>query len=279
MSVNSCSGVFPPISPRLARPGGAARCVMIGFERKGAGVVIRLDQPQRMNALTEPMVEALAAAVDAAVVSGARALMITGAGRAFCAGGTLSEPLPDDAGAILESHINPLLLQLADLPIPVIAAVNGPAIGAGASIALAADMILMSRSAFLAYAFAQVGLAPDGGASWLLPRTLGWHRAMGLMMTGARISAEQAVDWGLAWKAVEAEALAGEAESLLEQLASGPTLAYAAVRRTARAALDLDFTGALAAEREAQKQAGRTADFHEGAAAFIARRPARFSGR
>jgi 2-(1,2-epoxy-1,2-dihydrophenyl)acetyl-CoA isomerase len=140
-------------------------------------------------------------------------------------------------------------------------------------------MILMSRSAFLAYAFAQVGLAPDGGASWLLPRTLGWHRAMGLMMTGARISADQAVDWGLAWKAVEAEALAGEAESLLEQLASGPTLAYAAVRRTARAALDLDFTGALAAEREAQKQAGRTADFHEGAAAFIARRPARFSGR
>lgn len=252
---------------------------MIGFERKGEGVVIRLDQPQRMNALTEPMVEALAAAVDAAVVSGARALMITGAGRAFCAGGTLSEPLPDDAGAILESHINPLLLQLADLPIPVIAAVNGPAIGAGASIALAADMILMSRSAFLAYAFAQVGLAPDGGASWLLPRTLGWHRAMGLMMTGERISAEQAVDWGLAWKAVEAEALAGEAESLLEQLASGPTLAYAAVRRTARAALDLDFTGALAAEREAQNRAGRTADFHEGAAAFIARRPARFSGR
>ena len=252
---------------------------MIGFERKGDGAVVRLEQPQRMNALTEPMVEALDAAIDAAVASGARALMITGAGRAFCAGGTLSEPLPDDAGAILESHINPLLLKLADLPIPLVAAVNGPAIGAGASIALAADMIVMSRSAFLAYAFAQVGLAPDSGASWLLPRTLGWHRAMSLMMTGDRITADQAVDWGLAWKAVDPELLASEAEALLERLASGPTQAYAAVRRTARAALDLGFAQALDLEREAQGEAGRTADFREGAAAFIARRPARFSGR
>ena len=252
---------------------------MIDYERKGAGAVVRLDQPQRMNALTEPMVEALDTAVDAAVASGARALMITGAGRAFCAGGTLSEPLPEDAGAILESHINPLLLKLADLPIPLIAAVNGPAIGAGASIALAADMIVMSRAAFLAYAFAQVGLAPDGGASWLLPRTLGWHRAMGLMMTGERISAEQAVDWGLAWKAVEPEALEEEAAALLARLVDGPTLAYAAVRRTARAALDLGFAPALELERQAQGEAGRTADFKEGAAAFIARRPARFAGR
>lgn len=256
---------------------------MIDYERKGAGAVIRLDQPQRMNALTEPMIEALDAAVDAAVASGARALMITGAGRAFCAGGTLSE-LPDDpslidAGLILETHINPLLLKLADLPIPLIAAVNGPAIGAGASIALAADMIVMSRSAFLSYAFAQVGLAPDGGASWLLPRTLGWHRAMSLMMTGERISAEQAVDWGLAWKAVDPETLTGEAEALLERLANGPTLAYAAVRRTARAALDLGFAQALDVEREAQGDAGRTADFREGAAAFLARRPAQFTGR
>lgn len=256
---------------------------MIDYERKGAGAVIRLDQPQRMNALTEPMIEALDAAVDAAVASGARALMITGAGRAFCAGGALSE-LPDDpslidAGLILETHINPLLLKLADLPIPLIAAVNGPAIGAGASIALAADMIVMSRSAFLSYAFAQVGLAPDGGASWLLPRTLGWHRAMSLMMTGERISAEQAVDWGLAWKAVDAETLTSEAEALLERLANGPTLAYAAVRRTARAALDLGFAQALDVEREAQGDAGRTADFREGAAAFLARRPAQFTGR
>lgn len=252
---------------------------MIGFECRGAGAVIRLDQPQRMNSLNEPMIEALDAAVDAAVASGARALMITGTGRAFCAGGTLSEPLPEDAGAILDSHINPLLLKLADLPIPLIAAVNGPAIGAGASIALAADMIVMSRSAFLAYAFAQVGLAPDGGASWLLPRTLGWHRAMSLMMTGERITADQAVDWGLAWKAVEPEALEGEAEALLERLAAGPTLAYAALRRTARAALDLDFARALDVERQAQGQAGRTVDFREGAAAFIARRPAQFTGR
>lgn len=252
---------------------------MIGFERKGEGAIIRLEQPERMNALSEPMMEALDAAVDAAVASGARAIMLTGAGRAFCAGGTLSEPLPDDAGRILETHINPLLLKLADLPLPLIAAVNGPAIGAGASIALAADLILMSRSAFLSYAFAQVGLAPDGGASWLLPRTLGWHRAMGLMMTGERITAEQAVTWGLAWKAVEPEALCAEAEALLERLAAGPTLAYAAVRRTARAALDLGFAQALDIEREAQCEAGRSADFKEGAAAFLARRPARFTGR
>ncbi|WEK57985.1 MAG: enoyl-CoA hydratase-related protein [Candidatus Brevundimonas phytovorans] len=252
---------------------------MIGFERKGEGAIIRLDQPERMNALSEPMMEALDAAVDAALASGARALMLTGAGRAFCAGGALSAPLPDDAGLILETHINPLLLKLADLPIPLIAAVNGPAIGAGASIALAADMILMSRSAFLSYAFAQVGLAPDSGASWLLPRTLGWHRALGLMMTGERITAEQAVAWGLAWKAVDPEALSGEAEVLLERLSNGPTLAYAAARRTARAALDLGFAQALDVEREAQADAGRTADFQEGAAAFGARRPARFVGR
>src|SRR5690606_5102081 len=254
-------------------------CAMIGFERRGAGAIIRMDQPERMNALTEPMVEALDFAVDAAVASGARALMLTGSGRAFCAGGTLSEPLPDDAGAILATHINPLLLKLADLPIPLIAAVNGPAIGAGASLALAADMIVMSRSAFLSYAFAQVGLAPDSGASWLLPRTLGWHRAMSLMMTGERITADQAVDWGLARKAVEPEALEGEAEALLERLAAGPTLAYAALRRTARGALDRDFARALDVERQAQGQAGRTADFREGAAAFIARHPAQFTGR
>ncbi|MNY08756.1 1,2-epoxyphenylacetyl-CoA isomerase [compost metagenome] len=124
-----------------------------------------------------------------------------------------------------------------------------------------------------------MGLAPDGGASWLLPRTLGWHRAMSLMMTGERITAEQAVTWGLAWKAVDPEALIGEAEALLERLSTGPTLAYAAVRRTARAALDLGFAQALDVEREAQGDAGRTADFKEGASAFLARRPVQFTGR
>lgn len=251
---------------------------MIGFERRGDGVIIRLDQPERMNALTPQMVEALDAAVDAAAASGARALMLTGAGRAFCAGGTLSEPLPEDAGQILETHINPLLLKLADLPMPVIAAVNGPAVGAGASIALAADMILMSRSAFMSWAFAQVGLAPDGGASWLLPRTLGWHRALGLMMSSERVDADQAVAWGLAWKAVDDERLADEAGVLLDRLSSGPTLALSAVRRTARNALELGFAEALQIERQAQQTAGKTADFREGAAAFIERRRASFSG-
>jgi len=270
---------LPSFLPHLRPGGGAMRFAMIQYESVGQTAVIRLDRPERMNALTEPMVEAFSQAVDKALDAGTRALLITGAGRCFCAGGTLSEPLPDDAGLILETHINPLLLKLADLPVPVVAAVNGPAIGAGASIALAADMLIVSRSAFLSYAFAQVGLTPDGGASWLLPRTLGWHRAMSVMMTGERITADQAYEWGLAWKVVEAEALETEALTLTQRLASGPTKAFAALRRTARRALDIDFAEALKSERQAQYDAGRTEDFREGAAAFIERRPACFSGR
>lgn len=252
---------------------------MIHYECAGQVAVIRLDRPERMNALTEPMVEAFSQAVDKALEEGARAMLITGSGRCFCAGGTLSEPLPEDAGLILETHINPLLIKLADVPVPVVAALNGPAIGAGASIALAADMLLMSKSSFLSYAFTQVGLSPDGGASWLLPRTLGWHRAMSLMMTGEKISPDQAHEWGLVWKVVEAEALEAEALALSQRLAAGPTKAIAALRQTARKALDLEFNQALKIEREAQFESGRTEDFKEGAAAFSERRQPVFKGR
>ena len=250
----------------------------IRYERVGDGAVLTLDHPERMNAVSEPLLEGLSEGLDRAVAEGARAILLTGAGRAFCAGGTIAEPLPEDAGAILETHLNPLLMKLAALPVPLIAAVNGPAIGAGMSLALSADLVVAARSARFGAGFVQVGLVPDGGLSWLLARSIGYHRAMAVLIQGATLDAEQALALGLATRVVADEVLADETRGLLLQLASGPTLSLAATRRLVREALDRDWTAALAAERAAQGAAGRTSDFREGASAFIGRRKPQFTG-
>jgi len=254
----------------------------IRVEQSPAAVAtITLARPQTLNALTGAMVDELRAAVEEAGGSGARCLLITGEGRGFSSGADLASGggLPDDAGAALEKHFNPLIEALFALPIPVVAAVNGPAAGAGCSLALAADLVVAARSAYFLQAFVNVGLIPDAGATWLLPRLVGRTRAMEMMMLGDRIGAEQARAWGLISRVVDDEHLASESVALATRLAQGPTVALGLVRKLARDAQHMPLTDALAAERTAQREAGRTGDFKGAVMAFLQKRPPHFEGR
>jgi 2-(1,2-epoxy-1,2-dihydrophenyl)acetyl-CoA isomerase len=245
-----------------------------------AVATITLARPERLNALSAQTVDELRSAVEQAGRSGARCLMITGEGRGFSSGADLAGGgLPDDAGAALEQHFNPLIEALFALPIPVVAAVNGPAAGAGCSLALSADIVIAARSAYFLQAFINIGLIPDAGATWLLPRLAGRARAIEMMMLGERISAEQARDWGLISRVVDDEYFTSEAIALATRLAQGPTVALGLIRRLAREAEQLPLSEALAAERIAQRQAGRSEDFVQAVAAFLEKRQPRFEGR
>jgi 2-(1,2-epoxy-1,2-dihydrophenyl)acetyl-CoA isomerase len=246
-----------------------------------AVATVTMARPQTLNALSGAMVDELRAAVEEAGSSGARCLLLTGEGRGFSSGADLASGggLPDDAGAALEEHFNPLIEALFALPIPVVAAVNGPAAGAGCSLALAADIVIAGRSAYFLQAFVNIGLIPDAGATWLLPRLAGRARAMEMMMLGERVSAEQALEWGLVSRIVEDEHLASEAVRLATQLAQGPTLALGLIRKLARESQHLPLTDALAAERLAQRDAGRTEDFRGAVMAFLQKRQPRFEGK
>jgi 2-(1,2-epoxy-1,2-dihydrophenyl)acetyl-CoA isomerase len=256
------------------------------FEEADGVASLTLNRPAQLNAMNTAMVGEMIHALDRVRDEGAsRCLLLTGAGRAFSsgadlAGGELSagDGLPD-TGAVLESHFNPLLERLMALPVPVVCAVNGAAAGAGCSIALAGDIVLAGRSAYLLQAFINIGLVPDVGATWMLPRLAGKARATAMMMLGERIKAEQAADWGLIYKMVEDEALAQEARALAQKLAAGPTRAHALIRQGIRACLDTSLAEALRMERAHQREAGRTADFSEGVQAFLEKRPARFMGK
>lgn len=254
----------------------------IRLETSPAAVAtVTLARPQSLNALSGAMVDELRAAVEEAGGSGARCLLITGEGRGFSSGADLASGggLPDDAGAALEQHFNPLIESLAALPIPVVTAVNGPAAGAGCSLALAADIVIVGRSAYFLQAFVNIGLIPDAGATWLLPRLAGRARAMEMMMLGERIPAEKALEWGLVSRVVEDEHLASESVRLATQLARGPTLALGLIRKLAREAQHLPLTEALAAERVAQRDAGRSDDFKGAVIAFLQKRQPMFEGR
>lgn len=251
----------------------------VRYEAVGDGAILTLDRPERMNAVSEALIEALDAALDRALDNGARAILLTGAGRAFCAGGTIVAPLPEDAGAILETHLNPLLRRLADLPVPLIAAVNGAAVGAGMSLALAADVIIAAQSARFMPGFAAVGLIPDGGLSWLLPRSIGYHRAVAMLMLGETLDAVAAHRMGLVARVVDDTDLSHAGREAMTNLASGPTSALVAARLLLRQGFEGDFAAALLRERSAQAAAGRSADFAEGAQAFAERRKAQFEGR
>ena len=251
-------------------------------ERSAAGVAtVTLARPDRLNALSARTVDELRSAVEEAGASGARCLLLAGEGRGFSSGADLASGggLPDDVGASLEKHFNPLLEALFELPIPVVAAVNGPCAGAGCSLALAADLVVAGRSAYFLQAFVNIGLIPDAGATWLLPRLAGRARAMEMMMLGERIPAERALEWGLISRVVDDEALQPEAMALATRLAQGPTVALGLIRRLAREAGHLPLSEALAAERVAQREAGRSEDFKAGVAAFLQKRQARFEGR
>ena len=254
----------------------------IRLEHSPAAVAtITLARPDTLNALSSQTVDELRTAVEECGRSGARCLLVTGEGRGFSSGADLASGggLPQDAGEALEKHFNPLIEAMFDLPIPIVAAVNGPAAGAGCSIALAADVVIAARSAYFLQAFVNIGLIPDAGATWLLPRLVGRARAMEMMMLGERIPAEQAQAWGMISRVVDDEHLQSEAVALATRLAQGPTAALGLIRRLARDAAQLALSDALAAERAAQREAGRTDDFRSAVMAFLHKRQPRFDGR
>jgi len=244
-----------------------------------------LNRPDRLNAFNEPMHHALRAGIgrardDASV----RAVLLTGAGRGFCAGQDLGDRDPrraggpPDLGQTLDRCYNPTLRLIRALEKPVIAAVNGVDAGAGANLALACDIVLAARSARFIQSFARVGLVPDAGGSWSLPHLLGEARAKALALTAEPLTAERAADWGLIWKAVDDADLMVEADRLSRQLAAGPTLGLGLTKRAIQGAATRSFDEQLDHERDLQRLAGRSADYAEGVAAFLEKRPAEFRG-
>ena len=257
----------------------------VEMEWDGDVAIIRLNDPVTLNALTFNMLEALLDAIGAAEKT-ARAVILTGAGKAFCSGANLEQgldrkhyfPADQDAGEALSSHINPAISRLRALSVPWITAVRGAAAGAGASFALAGDMVIASETARFILAFSRIGLVPDAGINHLLVHAIGRVRANELMLLGGQFSAEQAAAWGLANRVVPDAALEHEAMAVAQALAKGPA-SLGTTRRMSWSALDDDWHELLAAEAEAQRGAGRSRDFQEGVDAFREKRPAQFKGR
>lgn len=246
---------------------------------------ITLNRPDRLNAFNEAMHHDLRELLtDAQTDRDIRAVLLTGAGRGFCAGQDLSDrDMRDggeapDLGHTIETLYNPLIRQIRSLAKPVICAVNGVAAGAGANIAFACDIVLAAHSAKFIQAFSKIGLVPDSGGSWLLPRLIGEARAKALTLTGEPLPARTAADWGLIWKTVPDTDLMKEASELAERLAAGATTGLGLTKQLIQDAADQSLDSHLDAERDAQRQAGRTTDYREGVAAFLEKRPARFSG-
>jgi 2-(1,2-epoxy-1,2-dihydrophenyl)acetyl-CoA isomerase len=249
----------------------------------GNVAVLRLNDPQTMNALTASIVDEMMRALDEAF-AGARALVLTGQGRAFCSGANLRTPIefaaPNyDAGADLDRHYNPLMLKLRDAPIPIVTAVNGPAAGIGAAIALAGDIIIAARTAFFLLPFCNIALVPDGGSASLLLASAGRVRAMEMLLLAERVPADKALEWGMINRVVEPSTLFDTALGLAARLAEGPTRVLGMIRKLAWAAMETGYEAMLAEERRLQRDAGLAADHREGVQAFLAKRPPHFAGR
>jgi 2-(1,2-epoxy-1,2-dihydrophenyl)acetyl-CoA isomerase len=247
--------------------------------------VITLNRPDRLNAFNEAMHQDLRNAIsDAEADESCRALLLTGAGRGFCTGQDLSDRVAKPGETVVlgqtqEAYYNPLVRKLRTLAFPVVAAVNGVAAGAGANIALACDIVLAGRSASFIQSFARVGLVPDSGGTWFLPRLVGEARAHALALLAEPLSAEKAEQWGLIWKCVDDAALAGEAQKLCEYFAAAATQGLALTKRAFNASAGNSLDAQLNLERDLQRAASQTPDYAEGVRAFMEKRKANFTGR
>ena len=251
----------------------------------GTGVArLTLNRPDRLNSFTVQMHDEVSRALEAVAKSDARVLVLTGAGRGFCAGQDLSDravaPGGDgvDLGESLEKRYNPLIRRLTTLEMPVICAVNGVAAGAGANIALACDVVIAAKSAKFIQSFANIGLIPDSGGTWGLPRLAGQARAMGLALTGEPLTAERAEAWGMIWKCVDDDQLQVEVDALAAKFASAPTRGLAETKKLIRESGTRALHDQLERERDAQRMLGRTADYKEGVGAFMEKRTPKFTG-
>ena len=255
----------------------------IRLEHIGPVAKIVLNRPERLNACPPNMAVELADALS--MLGDARAVLLTGEGRAFCSGADLASTgarsITGGAGsykALTEAY-NPLILKLSRVAVPVVVAVNGPAAGVGCSLALAGDFTLAAHSAYFLQAFVNIGLVPDGGSTWILPRLIGKARAAQMMMLGERIGAQQAQDWGLIYRAVDDAALQAEALALATRLANGPTVALGTLRQNLARAVESDLANTLLIEAEGQRKAGDSKDAAEGIAAFLQKRKPAFTGK
>ncbi|HMK85867.1 MAG TPA: 2-(1,2-epoxy-1,2-dihydrophenyl)acetyl-CoA isomerase PaaG [Steroidobacteraceae bacterium] len=257
--------------------------ILYGLDRGIARIT--LNRPDKLNSFNLRMHEELRHALASVKASAARVLVLTGAGRGFCAGQDLADRAVApgaqgvDLGDSIEKNYNPLILTLHELPLPIIAAVNGVAAGAGANIALACDIVIAARSASFVEAFSKLGLVPDSGGTWSLPRLVGTARALGLALLGDKLSAEQAAAWGMIWQCVEDAELAATVEALALRLAVAPTRGLAATKAAIRSAWQRSLPEQLDLERDLQRELGRSADYAEGVAAFTEKRAPNFKGR
>ena len=256
---------------------------MIRTARDGDVLTITLNRPERLNAATPEMFDEIGRVIDN--LDGARAVLIHGEGRGFCSGADLTargeRPVTGGEGAYaaLTQSFNPTMLKLSRLPVPVVTAVNGPAAGIGCSLALCADFCIAGETAYFLQAFVNIGLVPDGGASWMLTRLIGKARATEMMLLGERVHGPKAAAWGLIHKSVADEAVLDEARAIAARLAAGPTMALGLMRQGLADALDGDYAAALQREAENQRHAGSTADAREGAISFLKKRKAVFQGK
>ncbi|MEL7189322.1 MAG: enoyl-CoA hydratase-related protein [Pseudomonadota bacterium] len=255
----------------------------IRVDTDGPLKIITLNKPDRLNAMAPAMADELGEAFYN--LGDARAVLITGEGKGFCSGADLAargegSALTSKGGShkALQNHYNPAISQVLRAEVPVICAVNGPAAGVGCSLALAADFTIASKKAYFLQAFVNIGLVPDGGSTWLLARAIGRARATQMMMLGEKIGAEQAEDWGLIYKAVEADDLMSEARAMAERLANGPTLALKTMKKHLNVALDGSVQEVFVTEAEGQRMCGASQDAMEGGMAFLQKRKAEFKG-